>query len=212
MRKKIYLDLSARPRRLRRSSVARRCLAKLIPFLLTGDLINTAPRERGPIQYKRTPPGWLPPLPPPPPPLPPFRVAELFEGLLERPESFLSFCDNFYSARNRERNARARAQEGIADPPGKMDHENVTIHLPLGNYVIKMIPGRDGVMNDRYERRAPIPRVFTECPVKIGMMYNCSCRRGGDSCFLLYACVTHAESKGRPRVSHLLCVCVCVPS
>jgi len=66
--------------------------------------------------------------------------------------SVLPFCGNFYGAE--------RAW-GIAEPPRKMDHESVTIHFPLGNYVIKMISG-NGVMDDPPMNVTPPRRRFLE--------------------------------------------------
>lgn len=47
----------------------------------------------------------------------------------------LFFCGDFYGAQ-----LKAKCGE-IENSPSKMDHENVTIHFPLSNYVIKMILG-----------------------------------------------------------------------
>lgn len=55
--------------------------------------------------------------------------ASRLRGVLLASETF--FCGNFYGA-------RLRANRGeIKDSPWKVDHEHVTIHFPLGNYVIK---------------------------------------------------------------------------
>lgn len=103
------------------SRIIQKFLAELIPFLLTGDLINTPPcAYHGPFQCKWTPrrrpsAPWLRGVP------------------LASRKPF--FCGDFYGA-------RLKAKRGdIEDSPWKMDHENVTIHFPLSNYVIKMISG-----------------------------------------------------------------------
>lgn len=62
----------------------------------------------------------------------PFDVAlprHGFEGFFLESEAF--FCGNFYSARPGTNRGE------IKDSPWKMDHENVMIHFPLSNYVIK---------------------------------------------------------------------------
>jgi len=131
------------------AALAHHAEATLIPFLLTeSDLINTVPRARASIQCRRAPLRSL------------FRIGERLEGSRVRSPFLWQFLRRATAIAS-----GTRAGDSIADPPRKMDHESVTIHFPLGNYVIKMISG-DSVMDDPPMNVAPAlpppPRRFLE--------------------------------------------------
>jgi len=119
---------------------ARSRLARVIPFLTESDLINTVPRALPSTRCRHS-----------------VHPSEACRPSASRnPRPFSLFVAIFTARTVIE--SGTLAGDSIADPSRKMDHESVTIHFPLGNYVIKMISG-DGVMDDprflEYARNVP---------------------------------------------------------